>query len=85
MKNNDLTQKQTVQGTKKVIAQNSKQAERILQTAAEETVKVEAKPKKEAKVHAESNEALGERLFKEKADQDRILKELQPHIRLNKE
>jgi hypothetical protein len=76
MKNSELVKTETGSKTTAVIAQNSAKAEKLIKKAEEVKAvdkKATDKPKKEPKVHAESNEALGMRLLKEGASQKQII------------
>jgi hypothetical protein len=85
MKTQNDTQTQPVMARKSTIPQNSDQAKRLLaqkaKLQAKADIAAEAQPeatkptvKKEPKVRAESNEAAAERMLKEKASNEEVLK-----------
>ena len=76
METKEAIKRQPVSKTNKVIPQNSAQAQKLIAKADSKKAPAEKaadKPAKAPKARTESNEALGERLLKEKASQEAII------------
>ena len=76
METKEAIKSQTVTKGNRVITQNSAQAQKLIAKADSKKAPAEKaadKPAKAPKARTESNEALGERLLREKASQEAIL------------